>query len=50
MALSETEIEKILREVAGDPSAGAVADIIPAMAKAVAKASKPAKATDGADT
>jgi len=44
MSVTQSDIEKILREVAGHPTAGPVAEIIPAMAAAVAKASKPAKA------
>ena len=35
------EAEAILKNVAGNPSSGAVADIIPAMAAAIANASNP---------
>jgi hypothetical protein len=35
------EAEAILRNTAGNPSSGAVADIIPAMAQAIAAASNP---------
>lgn len=34
--MTRDEIEKILREVAGDPSAGPVAEVIPAFADALA--------------
>jgi glutaminase len=40
------QIEKILKDATGDPTSGAVAEWIPAMAQAVAHALAPAPVTD----
>ena len=39
--MTADEAEAILKNTAGNPSSGAVADIIPAMAQAIAAASTP---------
>jgi len=48
--MTRDEIEQALRDVAGDPTSGPVADIIPAFADALAQAMVPTPTSDDVDT